>query len=511
MRHAYLALVILVGLSVATTQTRYKVPADNIVRIVDAPPPPQVSVSPDESMLLLVDYAANPPLAMLAEPYFRLAGLRINGKLNCRQRTAMATGLTVISIADGQSKKIDLPKGMNFGDPVWSNDGKKIALTVDGPSGLELWIIDAEKGSARRIENIILNDVLGQPYEWLGDNSTLLVRSIPGERGSMPIRSPIPEGPITEEASGKQSPTWTYQDLLSDAYDEDVFEFLATSQLARVDVESGRAQRLGSASILLDAEVSPDNNCILVTRLMRPFSRRVPFYYFTRTVEVWDIEGRRVTTIAELPVSDEVPTQGVPTGPRSVQWQPLHPSKLLWLEAQDGGDPTREVPFREKLFTAAAPFKGKPAEVMSIQHRYRRFDWTGVRDEVWVTEYDRDRRWETVSHVSLASHPPTRRVLFDMSIQDVYKDPGRPVYRNTGDGTWLMVQAEGSVYLSGRGATPAGYRPFLDKYNIETGKKERVFLSGESSYESFVSFIAKDEGSIVVRSESPEDPPNYYE
>jgi len=40
-----------------------------------------------------------------------------------------------------------------------------------------------------------------------------------------------------------------------------------------------------------------------------------------------------------LPVSDDTPRQGVPKGPRMVQWQPLADAKLIWAEALDGGQP----------------------------------------------------------------------------------------------------------------------------------------------------------------------------
>jgi len=92
-----------------------------------------------------------------------------------------------------------------------------------------------------------------------------------------------------------------------------------------------------------------------VQRGKDPFSTRVPFFYFARSTEVWDASGRKVAAVADLPVSDEVPRQGVPTGPRAVAWQPLVPSSLVWMEALDGGDPTKKVPHRERLMTLGAP------------------------------------------------------------------------------------------------------------------------------------------------------------
>ena len=44
----------------------------------------------------------------------------------------------------------------------------------------------------------------------------------------------------------------------------------------------------------------------------------MPYGYFARRAEVWSDEGELVRVIADLPVSDEVPRMGVPTGPRQV-------------------------------------------------------------------------------------------------------------------------------------------------------------------------------------------------
>jgi hypothetical protein len=107
----------------------------------------------------------------------------------------------------------------------------------------------------------------------------------------------------------------------------------------------------------LGVRPSPDESYLLVTRLKRPFSYRVPYFYFARTVEVWDRDmNKRLRVIADLPVSDEVPPQGVPTGPRGVTWQEKKDATLLWTEALDNGDPLAKVPHRDRILSVAAPF-----------------------------------------------------------------------------------------------------------------------------------------------------------
>lgn len=171
---------------------------------------------------------------------------------------------------------------------------------------------------------------------------------------------------------------------------------------------------------------------------------------------MWNTQGSLVATIADLGVSDEVPPQGVPTGPRAVEWQPLCDSKLVWVEALDGGDPMKKVPFRDAIKSLDAPFGGSPVDVMKVQHRYSGFDWTSVRDKAILNETDRDRRWKTSSLVDMGQQGAGRKVLFDLSINDAYHDPGRPVYETRSTGERVLVQEGDWIYLSGNGASDRG-------------------------------------------------------
>ena len=84
----------------------------------------------------------------------------------------------------------------------------------------------------------------------------------------------------------------TYQDLLKNPFDEELFEHFATSRIVVVNSVTGDVRSVGDPGIYANAEFSPDGKYLLVTRTKRPFSYRVPFYYFARTTEVWDTKGK---------------------------------------------------------------------------------------------------------------------------------------------------------------------------------------------------------------------------
>jgi dipeptidyl aminopeptidase/acylaminoacyl peptidase len=73
-----------------------------------------------------------------------------------------------------------------------------------------------------------------------------------------------------------------------------------------------------------------------------------------------------------------------------------------------------------------------------------------------------------------------------------------------------MRQSGDFVFFAGQGATPQGDRPFLDRVNLKTGEKERLFRAGEKGYESVVD-VLDDEGTrFLTRYESPTEPPNLF-
>ncbi|MDZ7302852.1 MAG: prolyl oligopeptidase family serine peptidase [candidate division KSB1 bacterium] len=507
-------LVILLGTvlfaSQVSAQTPYKTPPKEVVAILDAPPTPIVRVSPRKNAMALVAYRPHPSIELLAQPFLRLAGLRINPELGCRQRLMQYTGLSITWLQPSRMIKVELPENARIGIPMWSYDGKKLAFTNDLNDGVELWVVEASSGKAKVLAGVRVNDILASPFAWMSDNLHLLVQLVPAQRARAPEAAKIPFGPIVEETSGKFSRMATYQDLLKNPHDEALFEHFATSQIAVVNTMTGEIKPIGAPAMIMRASFSPDGKYLLITKLKRPFSYRVPYYYFTRSTEIWDAEGKLVTTIADLPISDEIPTQGVPTGPRHVMWQPLHPAKLVWVEALDGGDPLRKVPYREKLMSLSSPFTASPTEVMQIQHRFSDCDWTARRDEVLLTEYDRDRRWRTTAVLNLTKPTKTRKVVFDLSINDAYNDPGWPVYETLPNGETVLVQEGDWIYLSSRGASPEGDRPRLDRLNLKTRTKQELFRSPEKAYEQFISFFGDDRKTILTRYESVTEPPNYF-
>lgn len=503
-----LSLLLLTGF--VFSQEPYKLPPKDVVDIVTTPPPPRISISPDGETMLLVDYEAMPSLAYMSQPLLRIAGMRILPKYNARQTTTFYTGITIKKIKGGASTMVQLPEGSNLDFPRWSFDSKWLTFLRYGNNGLQLWAVEAETGKAKALTGEIINATLTSGYSWLPDNRHLLAFTIVEDRGAPPPEPEVPAGPNIQETSEKTAKVWTFQDLLQSGHDEDLFDYYTTSQIVEIDVETGKSRKIGSPGIYASADSSPDGNLLLVPRIKRPYSYMVPYYHFPYSLEIWDREGKLYHLLADLPLADDVPMRGVPKGPRSVEWRPLKPSTLIWVEALDEGDPEKEVPHRDKLITLSAPFTEEPKEITRIQHRYSGIRWMQPAGKGFLTEYDWKKTWRTTYLVDV-DHPdlPPKKI-FDLHARDRYNDPGYPVTTTTAAGEYVLLQDKDWIYLSGRGASPEGDRPFLDRMNVKTLKKERLFHCGEQSYETFVDFFGKSRNQIITSYQTKTAPPNYY-
>ncbi|MBM4108121.1 MAG: S9 family peptidase [Phycisphaerae bacterium] len=497
----------------------YRTPPAGIVRVLEAAPTPMVSIDPTRSVMLLVDRVNLPPIADLARPMLRLAGERIDPSTNGPHGPRRFSGYTIKRLADGAETRVKLPADADVSMPSWSPDGTRFAFQVTKPDGIELWVGDATTGQARALTGPRLNAVGGAAARWMPDSQRLLCLLVPEKRGPAPQAPSAPAGPVVQESSGLAAQVRTYQDLLVDVHSEALYEYYSTSVPAVVDASTGKASVLGAPGLYSQVSPSPDGRFLLVTRTVRPFSYVVPAGLFPEVVEVWDAAtGKVVRELARVPLREDIPIQGVQKGPRSHQWRDLPGpaggdagSTLVWAEALDEGDPRKKVPHRDRLLMLDAPFTGEAREVMKLEHRYRGMQWTDDRGFAFVSEFDRDRRWSRTWLANIDS--PTdvaHRVIWDLSVNDRYNNPGSPVTRRLPSGRSVVRVTEGTILLSGQGATPEGDRPFLDRMNLADGSTKRLWRCEGENLESVVDTLRDDGSVFITMHQSPSDVPNYY-
>ena len=491
----------------------YQKPPQAILDVLNTPGSPTISVSPKRTHLLLETVTNNPTIADIARPMLRLAGFRIDAATNGRHLTSYITSLAIKPLDGGAEMLIVLPLNAKITTPRWSADGKMIAFANAANKTTELWVADVASGKARKL-SIAVNAATesagagpaSAPFEWMPDQHTLLVKTVPTVRGNTPAEPVEPPGPAIQESSGKAAPVRTNQDMLRNPYDEELFEYYATSQLSLVDVQTGKITNISKPAIHLNVDPSPDGRYILVTRIAKPFSYLYPATAFPRTIEILDLSGKLLYTVANLPLADRVPIEGVSVGARGTQWMPNEHATVVWTEALDGGNPKEKVPHRDKLMVYRVGESKEAMELTKTEHRLQSVAFTD-KGAAWVTDYDRAKKW---LRTAALNGPSDARPLFSRNSQDLYKNPGAPVMTTNGNGQ-RMIQTNGQyVFLHGEGASAKGDVPFLDRMDPQTLKTERLFQSSEDKFEDFVALLSNDGSRILISRESPTEPRNYF-
>ena len=501
----------------------YQQPPAPLQAIVDAPRAPTLSLSPKRNLAAVLPTPSLPSISEVAQPELKLAGLRINPRTYSASRFSFHTGLGLLDIDTQKEIKVSgLPAAPRIADLAWSPDQRYLAFTHIAfadpargvkESGVELWLLDVQTKAARKLASSPLSTVYGRGFSWLPDSKTLLVQLKPAKLVAAPVASGIPTGPAIQDSvpGGGVKQLRTYPDLLKNEQDAQLFEHYITVQLALLDV-AGKQRLVGQPGQFSRVSAAPDGKHLLTTRIVRPYSYIVPAHDFGHQIEVRDLQGKVLHAVASLPLEEGLPpgNDAVSAGVRSVSWRVDAPATLVWAEAQDGGDPAKAAEIRDIVYTQAAPFTAKPAVLARLGSRYEGVAWgrgdLALLSEAWY-------KTRAVKQWKIAPDQPSvpAELVYAGSFEDRYNDPGQPVMRADAAGLpRLLIAADGSILLDGQGASAEGDRPFIDRLNLATKKKERLFQSAAPYYENVVAVLDEEGSRLLSTRESPTEQPNYY-
>jgi len=486
----------------------YGKPPGKIADILNAAQPQVPVVSPDSASILLATPRTFLPVVELAEPMLRLAGVRIVAASRRLQNARYYCAYDMVDVCKATCRHLLLPDGVRAGLPQWSADSRHFAFPVAVADRVELWVGDRDSLRVRRISGIRLNPMLGYALRWLDDCKSLLVKVVPDGDAPPPPAPPVAGPEVLDTAGARPSGTYESRDLLSSSHDEDMFACYGRSQLLRVDITTGVTAAIGRPGVYAEVRPSPDNRHILVSEIVRPYSRLTTHARFPRRVEIWSIGGAPEHRLASLPQAI-APVWGVRTGPRGFAWIPREPATICWIEALDGGDWKVPVEHRDRVLTLKAPFSGTPEELVRLCDRFAGF-WWGKGDISFVREINPMEHRKRILAMDFSSRHPIMRIVREMNSDDRYADPGRPVMEKGPGGYCLMLERDSAVFFAGEGASPDGDRAFLDRMDLSTFKTERLFHSAKNSCESFVAWLSYGDGTFITRHETPSAFPNFF-
>ncbi len=488
---------------VISAQIPYQLPPDEITEIFNRERPPSVFYESKAGKLVIWDRESYMPLEMLSLEKFELGGIEITPQNRARIRGSFLKNPRILDIASGETTKLGLD-GF-FGSASFSPDGRYAVMNQYEPDRITVWRWDSITGDVKKIFTGRSNQAFDSDFIWLPDNEHILLRAVPDDFEEKPKPDKLPIGPTVFESSGEKSQLRTYRNLLKNQRDEELFTFYGTTQFIKLNVRTGKYKKFGDADLIRWITPSPDGDYFLVRIVDHPFSRKVPYWGFPNHYELWDRTGEKVEVLSELPSSENIPLGGVQPGLRYFFWHPFYPHRILALEALDGGDPEATVPHRDHILYCDYP--GKMQEYLKTEERFSSLDCVS-KNELIVYEYDRKQRWRTGYFLNLETGD--KHVFHDFSVSEKYRHPGSVVTTQTDAGFEVALRDGNSIFLYGNGFEEDGTYPFLDRVNLDTWEKTRIWQSGRDSYQQMLGPFGADLQHLIYRNESPNDPPNYF-
>ncbi|MBC3847039.1 S9 family peptidase [Winogradskyella echinorum] len=497
--------------SYAQQSLKYQQPSEEILELADVELAPGVQIDSKGEHMVLLYRNQYKSIAELSETELRLAGLRINPVTNIGSRTNYYTNLKVKGTKDKDAKQVTgLPENPRLSGFRWSPDETMIACLNTTTTGVEVWLLHIAEAKATKLTDANTNANMGSTINWFNDNKHLLVKTLPSDRKPLiNTATAVPTGPTISVSDGAKAQNRTYQDLLKTPNDELNFEQLARADIKKVSID-GKVQDFLDAEMYRGISFSPDGKYVIVTKIKRPFSYLVTYTRFPSESIIYDSNGKKIRTVNEVPL-DEVRAKGFMStrmGKRNMTWRGDKPATLVWAEALDNGDPAVEAEYRDAVYEVNAPFNGKPKLILKTKQRFSGIQWgddnTAVAYDYW---------WNTRNTKTYMFNPSNAKakVISDRNYQDVYSDPGNFMSSKNEFGRYTLNMDNGKLYLMGDGYSKEGQFPFIDEYNIKTGKTKRLYQSEYTDkLETLNSAIDMKKGEILIRIESQKEYPNYY-
>src|SRR3954468_16424760 len=186
----------------------YDLPPQNVLDVLHAPAPPRPILSPTRGSALLVSWVQYPAMAQVAEPFLKLAGVRVEPRTRRKHDTSGGYGvaqcaqtLSVVDVASRHETPIALPPGGCADGFSWAADGVSFAFRNTSRDAVELWA-GGRDGVTHRVGDVRLNPMLGSSSQWMPDGKAVRAKLVPDNIPAPPAEGAGTEGPRIQESAG---------------------------------------------------------------------------------------------------------------------------------------------------------------------------------------------------------------------------------------------------------------------------------------------------------------------
>ena len=499
--------------AVAQENLSYQKPSKSILDLADYERAPSVSMDTKKEYMLLSYRNTYKTLDDLNQDELRLGGLRINPTTNISSTVTYINNIKLRKIKDQNEIQVSgLPDNPRISNLSWSPDDRKIAFSNTTNSGVALWVVDVASAKAMQLTENNVNANLGNPFSWYNDNTSILVKMLPKNRPALlDEKKNLPTGPIVSNANGSVSQNRTYQDLLKNKTDELNFENILTAELYKVNL-NGEKTLFKTADMYAGETFSPDGNYIMITTIQKPFSYIVPLNRFPSKTVVYDLEGKEVKVVNQVPLNEIMPKgfMATRTGKRNMNWRNDEAATLYFVEALDEGNPENKVDYRDIVMQWKAPFNQEPTELLKTKQRFGGIIWGNSTTAIAMDQWYDTRNTKTyLFNPSVTNQEP--KIISDRNSQDIYSDPGNYETTKNKFGKNVLAIENNHLFLLGSGFTKNGQFPFIDEFNLASLQTKRLYTSTyKDKKEDLLSIEDFKKGEVLVQIQSKNEYPNYY-
>jgi dipeptidyl aminopeptidase/acylaminoacyl peptidase len=544
-------------------QERYVRPPAEVERLVLAPRHLNVTLtnqSPSRRHFLKVHTDGMPTVTQFGKPWYNLAGVQIDPRASrARTLTTRAgTGFEIIDALTGRSTTVEIPSGARVTGAQWSPDGTQLAFFANFDAVTHVYVADVATGKSRQMTDAPVLATLVTEPEWASAGREIVTVMIPENRGAEPKAPAIAVGPkVRMTKAGTRARTRTYADLLEWPHERDLLEYYTTGQLVAIDVRTRAVRKIGAPAMIQRVSAAPTGGWLRVALMQKPFSHIVPVSSFGSVDQIWDATGKSVVELSRRALregdqggddDDADARAAADTSRRNIEWMP-NGDGITFLQSErpagatdtpEEGTQGQRSRTRDRLHQWSAPFDASRRKVLlESSNRMSEVAFSADAKTVFVAE-----NASGTAHVyAVELSDPAKRLTITRvrGLQaslgvggggpgggggggrgrggadslTFYQNPGTLISaRGTGART-VLTSADGRfAYLAGvqhyRTFSDSAPQPFLDRVEIRTGQKTRLFTSAPDQFEQVIAALDPDFQTAIVTRESPTAVPDSY-
>jgi dipeptidyl aminopeptidase/acylaminoacyl peptidase len=521
--------------------------------------------SPDRKTFMKLESEGLPTIVDFAKGHIYLGGLQVDtAAFRVRSLTTRGShSLTLIDAETGKTRTVSAPDGVDISGATWSPDGKSIAYVGSSARATHLYVMDVASGKSTQLTKTPVNAVSQTSLQYTADGSKIVTVLVPQPLKAAPKAPPVADSPTILFTDDKVAKERIHASLMQTPYEKAELEYYMTGQLAVIDVKSRAVKNVGAPAMIRSVNASPDAQYFRVTLLDKPFSYIVPVTSFGTTEQLWDATGKPVVMIAKRPLQagapdpdDDGPAQPRPDSATAdpvmkdktiLGWNPLGAGMLVVVRDLKADS----IAAANAAARGARGGRGNNAPAAGGRGGFGQgAQPTGPSKlALWMPPFganDVKEIYASSGRISNATYTPDGKTLFltvgsqnfAMRLADTTKHfvlqnaslggggrggrgggggGGRGGRGNanplagtiaTRDGFVAIASDNRTVFLNGTKTPGANWEKegpvsWVDKLDIETGTRSRIFEGAQGASENLVAALDDDYRKVIVSRESP--------